>query len=450
MTFPESKTQRKQSVKKPTAILCVTGSELTRGETHDLNGPFLGTNLTALGVHVQEIRVIPDDDDLLAQTFSEAMKRVDITIVSGGLGPTADDCTVRVLAETVGSQVVRDPTAEARMLERARNRRPGMPVPKNYVKQAEVVEGSKVLLNPVGLAPGCLLETERGFIVVLPGVPFEMREMYRQLVEPEISERFRLSPPRIFRAKILGHGESWVEERIQALGFDFSRFEYGISARPGEIMIKCIAHAGKDHSYVDEVVSKLETEFGNDLLVLEEGLFDAQGKPREVSHARLVHELLLESGKTLATSESCTGGLVAKLITDNPGSSSYFLGSIVAYSNTIKENLLNVDAETLSSQGAVSEDVCRQLALGAKKKFGADYGVGITGIAGPDGGSDEKPVGLVYVGVAYPDDAEEAVRVERHLFWGQRTNVRTLSAVRTLDLIRRDLEARGVQSRASS
>ena len=424
---------------KPTAIICVTGSELTRGETHDLNGPFLGTHLTTLGVDVREIRAVPDEPELLAETFAHAMEHADITIVSGGLGPTADDHTVRVLAHALGKKYVRDPEAERRMLERARERRPGQRVPDNYIKQAEVVEGCKVLLNPTGLAPGSLVETSRGFIVVLPGVPRELRDMYHQLVEPEIEERFHVAPPRIFRAKIYGHGESWVEERIQSLKLDFARFEYGISARPGELMIKCIAHRHENHGYVDEFREILKTEFGEDLVLLEEGLFDASGKPRVVQHARLEHELLLESGRTLATVESCTGGLVAKLLTDHAGSSRYFLGSIVAYHNRIKEQLVGVDGATLESDGAVAESTCRALALGAREKFGADYGIGITGIAGPDGGSDEKPVGTVFVGVAYPGDGERA-HIEKHLFWGQRTNVRTLAAVRSLDLVRRDLE----------
>lgn len=426
---------------KPSAIICVTGSELTRGETHDLNGPFLGTHLTTLGVDIREIRVVPDDRDLLAQTFVHAMENTDITIVSGGLGPTADDHTVRVLAEVLGKRVVQDPEAERRMVERARDRRPGQRIPDNYVKQAEVVESCKVLLNPTGLAPGTLVETRRGFLVVLPGVPRELRDMYLQLVEPEIKERFDLAPPRIFRVKIYGHGESWVEERIQNLELDFSRFEYGISARPGELMIKCISHRPEDHAYVDHFREVLMTEFGEDLVILEEGLFDSSGKPQEVQHARLVHELLLESGRTLATVESCTGGLVAKLLTDHAGSSQYFLGSIVAYDNRIKEEIVGVDHETLERDGAVADSTCRALALGAKRKFGADYGIGITGIAGPDGGSDEKPVGTVYVGVAYPGEAS-VTKVEKHLFWGQRTNVRTLAAVRSLDLVRRDLEAR--------
>lgn len=432
--------------RQPSAIVCLTGSELTRGETHDRNGPFLATELAVLGVEVRELRLVPDQPEEMERIFRDSIEHADVVLVSGGLGPTADDQTVGVLAKLLGRGVRRDDEAVRRMRSRALKRYGEDGIPENYYKQAEVVEGSRVLLNPVGLAPGCLVETRRGFVVLMPGVPREMQAMFRELVAPEIQGRFDLARPRIFRAKILGHGESWAEARIRKLDIDFSTVQYGISARPGELLVKWVIHEPRNQPYLDHVKRRLEEEFGEDLWVLPEGLKNEAGEPVEVEHAKLIHELLLSSGKTVATAESCTGGLIAKRLTDHAGSSTYFLGTLVAYGNRVKANVLGVDARVLEERGAVSAEVCREMALAAKRLFGADYGIGVTGIAGPGGGSEDKPVGLVYIGLALPrGKLLPDVVVERQLFWGNRRNVRALSAVRALDLIRRDLERNSVR-----
>jgi nicotinamide-nucleotide amidase len=435
---PESNPERPV----PSAVLLVSGSEMTRGETRDLNGPYLGTQLTSLGVSVEEILFVPDDPALLAAALRRAVDQADLVLFTGGLGPTADDHTVKVVAEVFGRAVYRHPEAVSRMRERALRR--GLTedrIPANFWKQAEVVEGAEPLLNPEGLAPGMAIPTARGLLVVLPGVPREMQVMFRELVVPRLRERFPLEPPRILRVKVMGMGESWAEARIQSLGIDFSKVEYGISARPGELLVKFLAHRAGDHPYLDEVQRLLEKEFGEDLLVLPEGLVDASGAPVATEHARLVHEALLASGSTLSAAESCTGGLIGKLLTDQAGSSAYFLGSAVAYHNTAKETLLGVPADLLERHGAVSEEVCGAMARAARRLFRSTFAVSATGIAGPSGGTAAKPVGLVYLGLASPGAraGEEELLVERHLFWGNRENVRLLAAVRALDLVRRAL-----------
>ncbi|MBI4584846.1 MAG: nicotinamide-nucleotide amidohydrolase family protein [Planctomycetes bacterium] len=426
---------------KPTAIICLSGSELTRGETKDLNGPFLGTELASMGIQVKEFRVVPDDPGELARVFKESIEQADIVLVSGGLGPTADDHTVKVVSGLLGRGIRRDPEARERMRQRALKRLGSEDkIPANYYKQAEVVEGAKVLLNPLGLAPGSLVETERGFIALLPGVPRELQAMFRELVAPEIRARYHLKPPRIFRAKILGLGESWAESRIEKLGIDFNRVEYGISAQPGELLVKFIAHRPEDFPYVDRVRELLAKEFGEDLIPLPEGLLDSRQAPLSSEHSYLIHELLLGIGRTVATAESCTGGLIAKRLSDHGGSSAYFLGSVVAYDNRIKEGILGVSAKLIAEHGAVSEPACRAMAFAAKRLFSADYGLGVTGIAGPTGGTPEKPVGLVFIGLAAPDSrGPEEVLVERHHLWGNREAVRAHAAVRAMDLLRRDL-----------
>jgi nicotinamide-nucleotide amidase len=426
------------------AILCITGSELTRGETRDLNGSTLAIELTSLGVRVEEIVLVPDDPKLLSDTVRNALSRAAIIIVSGGLGPTRDDCTVAVLSDIFGRAVYRHPEAMERMRARAAARGVSEDqLPANYWKQSEVLEGAEVLLNPVGLAPGMALPTDRGMLAVVPGVPREMQAVFRKGVLPAILKRFSMSPPRIFRGKILGIGESWAEHRIHDLGLDFDRVDYGISAKPGELLVKFVSHRPEDHPYLDTVRNLLESEFGDDFLPLEEGLLDASGHPRDVGHSRLVHDLLLESRTTVATAESCTGGLIAKWLTDHAGSSRHFLGSIVAYDNRIKETFLGVPREVLETHGAVSEKVCGLLAQNARERFGADWALATTGIAGPSGGSPEKPVGLVYVGLAGGlPQTPPRLQVERHVFWGGRDSIRSLASVRALDMLRRRLRAR--------
>jgi nicotinamide-nucleotide amidase len=395
-------------------------------------------HLTAVGVRVDEIKLVPDDPGLMVGAIQRAISSAALVLVSGGLGPTADDFTVAALSRVFGKRIHRDPESEARMRSRALAR--GVTedkLPPNYWKQSEVLEGAEVIINPVGLAPGMILATDRGFLAVLPGVPKEMQAMFLEKVLPAVVERFELVEPRILRAKIMGIGESWAEARIQKLGIDFQRIEYGISAKPGELLVKFISHEPQTHEVIDDVRRLLREEFRDDIIFLPEGLLDTSGTPVAVEHALIIHELLLESGKTVATAESCTGGLVAKLLTDRSGSSAYFLGSVVAYHDSAKENVLGVDRGILEKHGAVSAETCEAMARGVIRKFGADIGISITGIAGPTGATPGKPLGLVYLGLARKGAAE--VPVERAVFWGDRENVRTLAAVKALDLIRREL-----------
>ena len=423
----------------PTAIICLTGSELTRGETHDRNGPYLATALTRLGIRVEEIRILPDSLEKLEESLKESMGKADLVLISGGLGPTADDRTTEALARVLGRGVHQDPAARERM-HRIALRRLGSSerIPANFYKQAEVVDGSRVLHNPVGLAPGSLLETGRGQVITLPGVPRELQAMFREVVVPKILERFRPASPRILRGKIVGVPESVAEARIQNLDIDSGRVEYGISARPGEITVRFLSHRLETHGDLDEISRRLEDEFGDRFFALPEGI----GESGESELSRIVHQLLIERGVTVATAESCTGGLIGKRLTDHAGSSACFLGSVVAYHDSIKERLLGVDARLLREHGAVSAEVYRAMAVAVRERFAADYGIAVTGIAGPGGGSAEKPVGLVYTGLARsvertPGDPTEQVLENR--FQGGRDLIRAQAVTRSLDMLRRDL-----------
>lgn len=424
---------------RPRAIICLTGSELTRGETRDANGSFLATELTMLGVEVEELRLLPDDESRLETAFRELSERFDILIISGGLGPTADDLTIGALARALGREISSDEAAHENMrLKALKKVRSETEIPANFYKQAEVVEGALVLQNPVGLAPASVVRTERSLVAALPGVPYELRAIFTESLAEEITRQFKLSPPRILRARLMGRPESWAEDRIQRLAIDTEKIEYGISARPGELLLKFISHSDSDHALLDEVGRLLSREFGDDLFFLPEGLKDSSGEAVDSSLMRRVHELLLSNEASVATAESCTGGLIAKRLSNLSGSSGYFLGSVVAYQNSIKTSLLDVDAELIDSKGAVSAEVCEAMALAARKRFSATYGLSVTGIAGPGGGSEEKPVGLVYLALAGPED--EPVYVEKKIFSGERELVRMQAATRSLDLLRRELE----------
>ena len=429
---------------KPKASIVATGTELTRGETHDRNGPWLATHLTTLGIDVDRVVLAPDRPEVLRAAIRSAVQDSDLVILSGGLGPTADDHTTRLVAEVLRRDVVRDPEAERRMRKRVLRRvKDEAAIPQNFFKQAEVVEGSEVLLNPVGLAPGMWIEAEedRAAIVVLPGVPRELEALYEGLVAPRLLERFALQAPRIFRAKIFGHGESWVEERVQNLGIRFEHLEYGISAKPGELLLKFVAHDAEAGAHIETVAERLQGEFGDDLMILPEG-FESGDANRDSDHGRRVHELLLRHTFTVATAESCTGGMIGKALTEHAGSSAYFRGAVVAYHNDVKQRLLGVPEELLDTVGAVSSEVCAAMARGARDVLQSDFAVATTGIAGPDGGSDEKPVGLVYIGLAGPTDDGEA-NVERHVFLGDRAQVRRRTEIAALELLRRSVrEAR--------
>jgi nicotinamide-nucleotide amidase len=427
----------------PSAIICLTGSELTRGETRDLNGSYLATELTELGVVVDEIRILPDDRAALEATFRELPTRADLVLVSGGLGPTADDLTVSALAAAFDRGVVRDEPSAKRMRRIVIDRGiQDSDIPANFYKQSEIVEGSIVVKNPEGLAPGSLVRTDRGFLVSMPGVPKELRTMFEKHVVPQIRERFHLTPPRILRMKLLGRPESWAEAKIQSLGLDLDKIEYGISAKPGELTLKFIARDPDDHGLLDDAREKVSAEFGEDATLTSSHSGVAGETGAEIAFTRIVHELLLSTQKTVATAESCTGGLIAKRLTDCSGSSAYLLGGVVAYQNDVKTKQLGVRQDDLDTHGAVSEPVARQMALGAQRIFDADYGIGVTGIAGPGGGSDEKPVGLVWIALACPrseSETEPRVITDRNVFRGDRELVRTRTALRALDLLRREL-----------
>jgi nicotinamide-nucleotide amidase len=417
------------------AVVVATGSELVRGDLRDANGSFLAAEAVRLGFDPSRIVVVGDRPEELRAVLAEALA-APLCLVSGGLGPTHDDRTVEMVADVAGAPLELRPELEEEIgaVSRAfaaRRGRPYVEFAPGVRKQAMLPRGA-VSLGLAGTAPGFVLATEAGVVVVLPGPPGELRRLWPRALETaafralqgrtEVTERRSL--------RFFGIGESTVASAFAAAGGDGDGVEATICARDFEIHVDLMVEPGGE-----ERASQLE-----EALAAELGAFLFARDERSVEE--IVLEGCREAGVTLATAESCTGGLVAALLTAIPGSSAAFLGSVVSYADSVKEDGLGVPGELLAAHGAVSAEVAGAMAHGARERLGADVAVAVTGIAGPDGGSAEKPVGLVYFHAVAPW-GEEALRIDGA---ADRETVRQRAAKSALHLVRRLLE----QNRHSS
>lgn len=410
------------------AYIISTGTELIMGTTQDSNSVFLVAQLNLLGFKVVGKITVGDDPAHLRQAFKTAIESADIVISTGGLGPTFDDLTKVIACEIMGCRMVVRSEEEERLRSYFAKRRRTMP--DINIIQAMFPPEAVVLDNYKGTAPGMYMQKNAKTVILLPGPPREMQDMYRQEVEPLLKKDFRSHIAKVIRKniKIFGLGESEVEERLGSLINCPAGLSMALLAVEGEIHICLTAEeSGSNNAdrllsdYADQVLARMgKNVFG----------FDDETLPAKTAG------LLLNRGRTLAVAESCTGGLLGKLITDLPGSSRYFWGGVISYSNRAKQLMLGVKEDTLDTHGAVSPETAREMAQGLRKISGTDYALSITGIAGPDGGSAEKPVGLVYVALAHNDGCEVK---ELRLGLG-RDLIRTISAKSALDLIRRQME----------
>jgi nicotinamide-nucleotide amidase len=413
----------------PRAVVVVTGSELVRGDRNDLNGPFVAAELLRRGIEPARIVIVGDKEEELADALAEGL-RADLCVVSGGLGPTHDDRTVELVARAAGVEVRLDEGLhrEIEGISRRFAERMGRP----YVdfepgvrKQATIPEGA-LSLGLAGTAPGLVLETGKCVVVVLPGPPGELQRLWAEAVEAEPVRRVlaRARPPQLRLLRFFGASESAVAKALADAGGDGNGVEVTICARDFEIHVDLFVEPGAEQR-ADELSSRL-------VAPLEQYLFSRDERPV----AELVLDLCRERGLTLATAESCTGGMVAERLTSVPGSSDAFLGAVVAYADEIKARELGVAGDTLERHGTVSPEAAAAMASGARARLGADVAVAVTGIAGPGGGSAEKPVGLVYLHAEAPSGARSADFV----FPGDREGVRRRATVTALHLLRRLLE----------
>ncbi len=411
---------------RPRAVVVITGSELVRGDRTDLNGPFLAAQLLRLGIEPARIVIVGDREDELADALGEGL-RADLCVVSGGLGPTHDDRTVELVARAAGVRLRLDEQLHDQIggISRRFAQRLGRPFvdfEAGVRKQATIPEGA-LSLGLAGTAPGLVLEAPRGVVVVLPGPPAELRRLWAEALRAEPVRRVldRARPPELRLLRFFGASESAVAKALAAAGGDGNGVEATICARDFEIHVDLVVEPGAE-ARADELSARL-------LAPLEQYLFSRDGRPVE----ELVLGLGRERGLTLATAESCTGGLVAQRLTSVPGASDVFLGAVVAYSDDVKMRQLDVPGELLERHGAVSAEAAAAMAAGARARLAADVAVSVTGIAGPGGGSEEKPVGLVYLHAEGP----VGVRSADFVFPGDRDSIRRRAAVTALHLLRR-------------
>jgi len=405
------------------AEIIAVGSELLTPYRLDTNSLFLTDELNRLGIRVVHKAVVGDSPEEMRSSFSHALDRAELIVASGGLGPTDDDRTRETVAELLGRKLHRDEAILRGIQERFR--RFGRAMPEINMRQAMVPEGSTILPNPRGTAPGLWLESNGHVLVLLPGVPQELRAMFEAEVRPRLA---RLGgDSRLFTRdlRITGLPESEAEQRVRPLYALYPDTETTILAAPTGIQLHPRIWSDdptKAEKILDEMVERMA-------LALGEHLYSTHGETLE----EVVARVLTENRATIAVAESCTGGMLAERLTNVPGSSNYFLGGVVCYSNELKSSLVGVPQEMIEAKGAVSAEVAIALADGIRRRTGATLGVGVTGIAGPGGGSPEKPVGLVHVGIA----DERGPRERAFRFPGDRDRIRIQATQTALDTVRR-------------
>ena len=413
----------------PRAVVVTVGDELLSGDRVNSNAARVGLTLAELGAPVVRAEVVGDEDRAIGRAVVRALEDADLVVVTGGLGPTPDDRTREAVTEALANPLRLDPYLEATLRARFRTRSPA-DFPHRNMAQAMVPTDARVLRNERGMAPGLAMERGGRWVVLLPGVPRELEELLAGPVTEFVRSVFvhRLRPPYRRLVRTTGIPESLLAERVESL-LPHERGPVRLAYLPSLHGVDLRFTVGGEVGRADALAWLDRMETALDVL-----------EPQRFAGADLVDsvaERLIRVGRTVAVAESCTGGLLAKRLTDRPGSSLWFLGGIVAYANEVKTSHLGVAAELIREDGAVSEAVARALATGARHALGADAGVGVTGIAGPDGASADKPVGTVYYSVAL----EDTVTSELRRFPGDREAVRERSAQAALHLLYRVLTA---------
>ena len=408
------------------AWIVTIGDELLRGEIVDSNKSFLSERLLLVELECERHVTVADDRAAIEETLREAARRARVVLVTGGLGPTLDDITTEVAAAAFGRELARDPEQLERIA--AYFRSVGREMSENNAKQADFPEGAEVLPNPIGTAPGFGLEADGALLFFMPGVPRELYRMMDDQVLPRLERR--LERERVVRARLLrtfGLGESTLDNELGDLDRQDPDVTLGFRTQFPDNLVRVLVRAATEA----EAVRKLDAVTGE----IEKRLGPLLVGPGEQQMPEIVGRLLLETGTTLAVAESCTGGLIASRLTDVPGSSGYLLEAIVAYSNRSKLRHLGVRARDLEVHGAVSEPVALQMAVGVRERSGADLGVATTGIAGPTGGTPEKPVGTVVIALADADGEH----VRSYQLMRERSRNKELAAQLALEWIRRRL-----------
>jgi nicotinamide-nucleotide amidase len=410
------------------AELIFTGTEVLLGQIVNTHAQYLGVKLSGMGIEILLNTTVGDNRDLMTSVFQQALERSDLVIITGGLGPTTDDLTTEVVADVLGVPLIPDRESLKAIKDVFQSR--GMDMPQSNVKQAYFPMGSIILPNRYGTAPGALIECNKKIVILLPGPPHELKPIFEDSVIPFLCGKTSGSEVVKFRIfKLAGISESAVQDLLKDLG---GQGNPGIAymAKPAEIQVRISARAAdvrQAEGLLEEFSGIIRPLLDKYIFALDEEILEEQ-----------VGKLLLEKGLTLGTAESCTGGMIASRLTDIPGSSDYFKGGIVSYTNEVKNKVLGVSQEILNTFSAVSRETAEAMALGAREIINADLGLSVTGIAGPGGGTAEKPRGLVYVALAA---ADKVICCEHH-FAGSRAAVRQATVNSSLNMLRQYLEGK--------
>ncbi len=404
--------------------IIAVGTELLLGNIVNTNAQYLSQKLADLGIDVYYHVVVGDNLKRLTETIKTSLERSDIVITSGGLGPTADDITKEGAAQAMGLKLLPDEESIERIKKMFSST--GRIMTENNIKQGYIPEGAVVLENNNGTAPGVLIEKEGKIVIMLPGPPKELYPMFESKVLPYLKSKTD-STIRSKVLRVIGVGESAVEHILKDIFDSQANPTIAPYAKDGEVHLRITAKTGIPEE-ADSLIAEMEQKVR---AILDDNIYGCNEETLEEA----VLKLLQKKNLTISLSESCTGGLVASRLTDIPGASASLISGVVSYSNESKINILKVKEETIRKYGAVSPQTAEEMAVGAKKLSNTDIGLSITGIAGPDGGSAEKPVGLCYIGIAIG----KSVNVQKIMLTGNRNRIRWGSSSRALDFLRRVL-----------
>lgn len=404
------------------AEILAVGTELLMGQIANTNAQYISNRLPEAGVGVYYHSVVGDNPNRLKECLKLALGRADVVIMTGGLGPTQDDLTKETVAEIMGRKLV----LHEESLNKIKSffERINRPMASNNTKQAYLPENSIIIINNNGTAPGCIIEEGTKVVIMLPGPPSEMKPMFEDTVMPYFKAKLSYKIESRF-LRIFGIGESSLEERLLDMIENQTNPTIAPYAKDGEVTLRITAKCDKKDN-ADELIMPVIDEIKKRI---EDFLYSIEGKDLD----QLVGELLIEKNTTISLAESCTGGLISSNLTSIPGISKVFNRGIVSYSNEAKMENLGVSPDTLMKYGAVSRQTAEEMALGIRRLSNTDIGLAVTGIAGPDGGTAEKPVGLVYVALA---DRNNVYCKELKL-WGNRNRIRNVTSLYAFDMVRR-------------
>lgn len=408
------------------AEIITIGDELLIGQTIDTNSAWMGAELSKIGFDIHRRTSVHDKRKEIIDILTEAEKRSQVVLVTGGLGPTSDDITKHTLCEFFSTRLISDKTV-LEMIQEMMNRR-NIPMNENNRRQAEVPESCRILFNERGTAPGMWFEKNDTIFISMPGVPYEMKNIMEIHVLPELKKRF--TEQVIIHKNIMTYGTP--EAKLAEILHEFEEnlpAEIKLAYLPASGIIKLrLTATGNDYKNlagsIDRSVEKL---YG----IIPESIYGEDEETLEM----VIAKILINNNKTMCTAESCTGGMISEMIISNPGSSQYFKGSVIAYDNSVKVKLLGVGEEVIQNNGAVSEIVVRQMAENARRIFNSDFSVATSGIAGPDGGTKEKPVGTVWIAVS----SEKITTAVKYTFGNERRNNIHRFSLSAINLLRMHL-----------